>query len=112
MASFKVTFACLTSPISADQGSISRRSVNHRLIVVAISRCLDASTATHRSYASANRPSPISSYGGGPGAEHNYTSGLLLYHYLTGDRRAREAVIQLSDWVIAMDDGAQTVLPA
>lgn len=71
---------------------------------------LDASTCTHRSYASTNRPSPLSPYGGGPGPENNYTSGLMLFHYLTGDPRAREAVIQLSNWVIDMDDGAQTLL--
>jgi hypothetical protein len=67
----------------------------------------DAATCTHRSYSRANGNGR--DYGGGPGNEHNYTSGLLLYYYLTGDVEARCAVLELADWVIAMDDGAQTV---
>jgi hypothetical protein len=51
------------------------------------------------------RGKSIPALGGGPGNEHNYTSGLLLYYYLTGDERAREAVIALVDWVVNMDDG-------
>jgi hypothetical protein len=68
-----------------------------------------AATATHRSYSKANRP-PDSPYGGGPGNEHNYATGLLHYHYLTGDPDARDAVLGLADWVICMDDGRRTVL--
>ena len=49
-------------------------------------------------------------YGGGPSSNHNYTSGLLLYHYLTGDPEAKAAVLGLADWVLAMDDGARTLL--
>lgn len=70
----------------------------------------DAATSTHRSYSATNRPSRLARYGGGPSCENNYTSGLLLYHYLTGDRRAGEAVLQLADWVVAMDDGARNFL--
>jgi len=69
---------------------------------------LSAETATHRTYSRANRP-PGKPYGGGPGAEHNYAAGLLHYYYLTGDRQALEAVTGLADWVIAMDDGRQTI---
>jgi len=68
-----------------------------------------AATCTHRSYSKSNRP-PGASYGGGPGNEHNYTTGLMYYHYLTGDSDARDAVIGLADWVIRMDDGRLTVL--
>jgi hypothetical protein len=64
----------------------------------------DASTATHRAYARANSPAN-QPYGGGPCNEHNYTTGLLYFHYLTGDPQARDAVLSLADWVIAMDDG-------
>jgi hypothetical protein len=71
---------------------------------------LDAGTATHRSYSASNRTSPLARYGGGPSCENNYTSGLLLFHYLTGDQRAREAVLQLGDWVVHMDDGRRNVL--
>lgn len=72
---------------------------------------LDAATATHRSYSKAaltNRNA--SSYGGGPSNEHNYTSGLLAYYFLTGDVTAREAVLNLADWVLNMDDGSQRFL--
>jgi len=61
---------------------------------------VSAGTATHRSYSRL----AVSS-GGGPSAEHNYTTGLLLHHFLTGSRRSREAVLQLAEWVIDMDDG-------
>src|SRR5262245_15477626 len=51
---------------------------------------LDAVTATHRSYSKATLANRgFRSYGGGPSNEHNYTSGLLLYYFLTGDVTAR-----------------------
>lgn len=68
---------------------------------------LPASTATHRTYSRNNGAGR--SYGGGPGNEHNYTSGLLLHHYMSGDCDSRDAVIGLADWVLAMDDGARTL---
>jgi hypothetical protein len=63
----------------------------------------DAGTATHRSYPRSAAPA-----GGGPSAEHNYTGGLLLHHFMTGHRASAEAVIGLAQWVIAMDDGRQS----
>ena len=72
---------------------------------------MHAGTATHRSYstrATENGPIPPG-FGGGPSNEHNYTTGLLLYHYLTGDRRARRCLVQLADWVENMQDGSKTV---
>jgi exo-rhamnogalacturonan lyase-like protein len=73
----------------------------------------DAHRAGHRTY-SKDSPQALSGepYGGGPSNEHNYTSGLLLYHYLTGSRLARDAVLSLAGWVRAMDDGRETVLGA
>jgi len=71
---------------------------------------LHARTSTHRTYSRFNAPSNGQSYGGGPGAEHNYTSGLKLYYCLSGDDAARLAVIGLADWVLRMEDGRQTVL--
>ncbi len=62
-----------------------------------------AGTATHRAY---SRRSGTS--GGGPSAEHNYTTGLLLHHFLTGSAASRAAVIQLADWVLDMDDGRKS----
>jgi len=71
-----------------------------------------ASRATHRSYSRDCPKAEGGSYGGGPGNEHNYTTGLLYYHYLTGDLGARAAVLGLADWVFAMDDGELTILGA
>jgi hypothetical protein len=62
-----------------------------------------AGTATHRAY---SRRSGTS--GGGPCSEHNYTSGLMLHHFLTGCEKSRAAVIQLANWVIDMDDGRKS----
>jgi hypothetical protein len=70
---------------------------------------LHAHTSTHRTYSRHNRRSPRQSYGGGPGPEHNFTTGLLLHYCLTGNRASRVAVISLANWVIAMDDGRQTI---
>jgi hypothetical protein len=52
----------------------------------------------------------ISAPGTGPCNEHNYTSGLLLYYYVSGCERAKAAVLGLADWVIAMDDGRRNLL--
>jgi hypothetical protein len=62
-----------------------------------------AGTATHRAYSRLSGAA-----GGGPSAEHNYTTGLLLHHCLTGSERSRAAVIQLADWVMDMDDGRKS----
>jgi hypothetical protein len=62
-----------------------------------------AGTATHRAYSKRSGSS-----GGGPCAEHNYTTGLMLHHFLTGSERSRAAVIQLANWVIDMDDGSKS----
>jgi hypothetical protein len=68
----------------------------------------DAATATHRTYSRANRVEGRD-YGGGPGPEHNFTSGLILYYCLTGSPDAAEAVLSLAEWVLAMEDGRRTV---
>jgi hypothetical protein len=70
---------------------------------------LDAGTATHRTYSKTNLNCKRS-YGGGPSNEHNYTTGLLQYYYLTGDETTREAVVGLADWVINMDNGSLCTL--
>jgi hypothetical protein len=66
----------------------------------------DAATSTHRSYSAVNHPDG----GGGPSNEHNYTSGLLLYYYLTGNAQARDTVVRLAEWVLHMDDGRRHIL--
>ncbi|GAB4137020.1 MAG: hypothetical protein Kow0040_23370 [Thermogutta sp.] len=65
-----------------------------------------AHTCTHRAFSRKNADRP--GYGGGPSSEHNYTTGLLMYHFLFGDDDARETVLSLADWVIAMEDGGRT----
>jgi hypothetical protein len=65
---------------------------------------VDADTATHRSY-----PRAAKVCGGGPANEHNYTTGLMLHYLLTGNRASRDAVLELSRWVVDMDDGKRTV---
>lgn len=67
-----------------------------------------AKTCTHRTYSRKNAASK--GYGGGPSNEHNYTSGLLHYYYLTGDPEAAAAVVELAAWVFGMDDGTKTLL--
>ncbi len=60
---------------------------------------VDARTSTHRTYSKYNQK-PGQPYGGGPSCEHNYTSGLLHYHFLTGSAEARDSVLSLAEWVI------------
>lgn len=64
---------------------------------------VDADKSTHRTY-----PGNVGLHGGGPSNEHCYTSGLRLWHLLTGDDHAREVVLDLSGWIISMDDGCQS----
>jgi hypothetical protein len=71
---------------------------------------LDAASATHRSFSRTNLPGDGRAYGGGPTNEHNYATGLLHFHYLTGDPDALRTVIDLADWVVRMDDGHRNVL--
>lgn len=70
----------------------------------------DAATCSHRSYSKNMQGKAVSAPGGGPGNEHNYSTGLLLYHYLTGSIPARDSVVEMAEWVLAMDDGDQHIL--
>ena len=65
----------------------------------------DASTASHRTYSRNMVGDKHAVNGGGPSNEHNFTTGLLLYYHLTGSQPAKRAILQLADWVIAMDSG-------
>jgi hypothetical protein len=69
---------------------------------------VDAKTSTHRTYSKHNQK-PGQPYGGGPSCEHNYTTGLLHYHFLTGSPEAKDSVLSLAEWVIQMDDGRNTI---
>jgi hypothetical protein len=66
----------------------------------------DADTATHRTHPRAGHPH---THGGGPSADHNYSTGLMEYFFLTGDPDARATAIDLANYVITLDDGNQTV---
>jgi hypothetical protein len=66
---------------------------------------VDAGKSSHRSY-----PSLPGICGGGPSNEHDYSTGLMLRYFLTGDNRYREATLGLAEWVVNMDDGRKTVL--
>ena len=59
----------------------------------------DAGTSTHRCYPTGRAD------GGGPSAEHNYATGLMLHYFVTGDPASRAASIGLGRWVVNMDDG-------
>jgi hypothetical protein len=86
----------------------------------------DADTGTHRSYPrallrmtgmpgldpndpKAKRSRGVYARGGGPANEHNYTTGLMLHHFLTGSPASRAAALGLARWVIDMDDGRKTI---
>src|SRR5262249_31461731 len=63
----------------------------------------DADTSTHRSY-----PGLPGVRGGGPSCEHNYTTGLALHYFLTGETSSRDAAIGLARFVIDRDDGRKS----
>ena len=62
---------------------------------------LDAQTASHRCFSERHSSDRnLASYGGGPSLSHNYTSGLLLHHYLTGSELSKDAVLQLGSYAL------------
>ena len=65
---------------------------------------IDADTSTHRSY-----PPSDEVPGGGPSTGHIYSSGLMLFHFMTGHAAARQTTIDLGQYVIDADDGNKTV---
>ncbi|HEY5512482.1 MAG TPA: hypothetical protein VIK40_02455, partial [Geomonas sp.] len=72
---------------------------------------ISAGLATHRSFSRVHLDvKDPRFYGGGPAAEHCYTTGLLLHYWLTGNPEFREAVIDLADWSYRSLVGARTVL--
>ena len=66
----------------------------------------DAATSTHRSYSRQTQiAKKIKNYGGGPSHAHVYSQGLLNYYFLTGDQRAKEAVMDLACFVVKGIEG-------
>ena len=71
---------------------------------------LDAGLSTHRMASREHllKKNPVFC-GGGPAAEHCYSTGLMLHYFLTGDPRSRQLVLQLADWCWLSLQGPQTV---
>lgn len=69
-----------------------------------------AYTCTHRTYSKEHYIDWQGDKGGGPGSEHCYTSGLVLYYQLTGDTDAYDAVVGLARWVSHFFEGTGTLL--
>lgn len=70
----------------------------------------DAQTCTHRTYSKRTMAERhLSSYGGGPSASHNYTTGLMTYYYMTGNTLAREAFLELIEWTVRLAQGPQSL---
>lgn len=72
---------------------------------------IPAGLSTHRSFSREHlRLKDPRFCGGGPAAEHCYTTGLLYHYFLTGDRDYRDSVITLAEWCIRSLVGSHTVL--
>ncbi|PKI02358.1 hypothetical protein [Glaciecola sp. 33A] len=73
---------------------------------------VEAETATHRTYSKRQQKGVYEDHagGGGPGSHHCYTSGLALYYQLTGNESAKNAVIQLGNWITYFFEGDGTLL--
>jgi hypothetical protein len=72
-----------------------------------------AGLSTHRSFSREfpDIKGPKSS-GGGPAAEHCYTTGLALHYFLTGESEFRQTVLNAADWCLRSLNGPQTILAA
>lgn len=67
---------------------------------------LDAHTSTHRTFSRHNKTSSTPGQtGGGPAAEHCYTTGLLYHYLMTGNEDSRKAVFDLVSWMVALHEG-------
>ena len=72
---------------------------------------LPAQTATHRTFSRHNSTSSTPGQtGGGPGAEHCYTTGLLYHYLMTGQASSREAVMDLTRWMVGLHEGCGGLL--
>lgn len=72
---------------------------------------ISAGNATHRTYSKLHLGVKDPRYwGGGPAAEHCYTTGLMLHYYLTGEADFRDAVLTLADWCYGALAGPRLLL--
>lgn len=102
--------ACHVRDIDCYHTDHDREEYNHGLFWHT-DHYLDAGLSTHRSISREhlNYKNPILC-GGGPGAEHCYTTGLLLHYFQTGNTDFKEAVIRLARWGLLSLTGPQTIL--
>jgi len=71
---------------------------------------LDAGLSTHRMASREHLLKKNPAFcGGGPDAQHCYSTGLMLHHFFTGDPRSRQLVLQLADWCWLSLRGSQTL---
>jgi len=71
---------------------------------------LDAGLSTHRMASREHLQNKNPAFcGGGPGAEHCYSGGLMLHYLLTGDPRSKQLVLDLADWCWISLHGPQTL---
>ncbi len=71
---------------------------------------LDAGLSTHRMASREHLAQKNPAFcGGGPAAEHCYSSGLTLHYFLTGDPRSRALVLTIAHWCWRSLRGPQTV---
>jgi len=74
---------------------------------------VDAGNSSHRSFSREHlKVKPAHLCGGGPGAEHCYTTGLMLHYFQTGNADFKDAVIALANWELSALAGPQTLLAA
>ena len=72
---------------------------------------LDAQTATHRTFTRQNDTSSTPGQtGGGPAAEHCYTSGLMYHYLLTGSKASKTATLELAQWMVTSHEGSGGLL--
>ncbi|MFC4258492.1 hypothetical protein ACFOZ5_05505 [Marinobacter lacisalsi] len=72
---------------------------------------LDAHTCTHRTFTRHNNSSSTpGQLGGGPAAEHCYTTGHLYHYWLTGNPASRDAVLKLTNWMETLHQGQRGLL--
>jgi hypothetical protein len=73
----------------------------------------EAGLSSHRSYSREQKKAyELHTGGGGPGAEHCYSTGLMLHYFQTGNPDFKQAVIDLAEWELLALTGPQTVLAA
>ena len=72
---------------------------------------VDASTSTHRTYSKDQiGQHDFAGLGGGPAGQHCYTEGLTHYYQCTGDELAKQAVLNMVQWITYYYEGAGTLL--